>query len=309
MSIAVFGSINMDVTAYMRRLPKPGETLHGHDYKLGLGGKGANQAVAARKLGSKVDFICRLGADDFGRAAERELTLHGVDLSLVGKDAQGATGIAIIKVAEGGENVITVVGGSNLAIDASDVARAAPVLEKAKVLLLQLEVPLAASLAAAAIVKAHGGTVILDPAPAPGGDLPAELWRLVDVVTPNETEACLLSGRPAARIPLAEAQGAAAALRERLGGPTVILKLGDQGSYWWDGVEGIVTPAYAVTAVDATAAGDTFNGALAVQLAAQRPVREALRFAAAAAALSTTQTGAQASIPARPSVEAFLAEA
>jgi ribokinase len=124
MSIAVFGSINMDVTAYMHRLPKPGETLQGTEYKLGLGGKGANQAVAARKLGSDVAFICRLGADDFAKPAERELASYGVDLALVRKDDGGATGIAIINVGEGGENYISLIGGSNLRVDATDVARA-----------------------------------------------------------------------------------------------------------------------------------------------------------------------------------------
>ena len=120
MSIAVFGSINMDVTAYMHRLPKPGETLQGKEYKLGLGGKGANQAVAARKLGSEVDFICRLGSDDFAKPAERELASYGVDLSLAAKDEGGATGIAIINVGEGGENYISLIGGSNLRLDATE---------------------------------------------------------------------------------------------------------------------------------------------------------------------------------------------
>src|SRR5438477_7652559 len=171
MTVAVFGSINMDVTAYLERLPHPGETLHGREYKLGLGGKGANQAVAARKLGSDVAFIARLGADDFARAARRELQSYGVDPRLVAEDKQGATGIAIINVGEGGENAISLIGGSNLRMDESDVARGRSELEKTSVLLLQLEVPLAASLAAAAVVKSHGGTVILDPAPVPPGGL------------------------------------------------------------------------------------------------------------------------------------------
>lgn len=305
MSIAVFGSINMDVTAYMRRLPKPGETLHGHDYTLGLGGKGANQAVAARKLGSKVNFICRLGADDFGRAAERELALQGVYLSLVGKDPQGATGIAIIKVAEGGENVITVVGGSNLSMDASDVARAAPVLERAKVLLLQLEVPLAASLAAAAIVKAHGGSVILDPAPAPEGGLPKDVLAAVDILTPNEHEAGLILGWK----PETPEQGLKAARELRACGvASAVVKLGARGlAVAAPGLEAII-PAFTVAAIDTVGAGDCFNGGLAHALESGKPLVDALRFAAACGALSTTKKGASASAPTSAEVEALLVQ-
>lgn len=304
MSIAVFGSINMDVTAYMRRLPKPGETLHGQDYTLGLGGKGANQAVAARKLGSDVAFICRVGDDDFGRAAERELAAHGVDLSLLRKDEQGSTGIAIIKVAEGGENVITVVGGSNLAMNDTDVARARPALEKASVLLLQLEVPLAASLAAAAIVRAHGGTVILDPAPAPEGGLPNHVLKAVDILTPNEHEAGLILGaKPETP---EQALDAARALRAR-GVACAVVKLGARGlAVSAKGFEDII-PAFAVKAVDSVAAGDCFNGGLAHALDRGRTLEHALRYAAACGALSTMRKGASAAAPTAADAEALLA--
>ena len=159
MTIAVFGSINMDVTAYMERLPKPGETLQGHEYKLGLGGKGANQAVAAAKLGSDVRFICRLGNDDFARPAERELMAHGVDLSFVGHDEQGATGIAIINVGEGGENYISLIGGSNLSMDESDVARGRAALEAADVLLLETAKEIRSYLDEVLIAAGLGGLV------------------------------------------------------------------------------------------------------------------------------------------------------
>ena len=192
MTIAVVGSINMDVTAYMYRLPKPGETLHGKEYIVGLGGKGANQAVAARKLGSEVAFIGRIGADDFGKGAERALTSYGLDMSLIRKDHDGATGIAIINVGEGGENYISVIAGSNFRVDLADVERGRAALEQSRVLLLQLEVPLEASLAAAAIVRTRGGTVILDPAPAK--DLDPSVLNAVDIITPNESEAGLLLG-------------------------------------------------------------------------------------------------------------------
>ena len=306
MSIAVFGSINMDVTAYMDRLPKPGETLHGHEYKLGLGGKGANQAVAARKLGSDVSFICRLGADDFAKPAERELASYGVDLALVRKDAEGATGIAIIKVGKSGENFITVVGGSNLAMDETDVARARPALEKAKVLLLQLEVPLAASLAAAAIVKANGGTVILDPAPAPENGLSADILKAVDILTPNETEAGLILGWQ----PQTPEDGLKAAKELRAKGvATAVVKLGARGlAVASPGLEAII-PAFKVATIDTVAAGDSFNGGLAHALEQGMGLEQALRYAAATAAISTTRKGASSAAPTKPEVEAFLGKA
>ncbi len=303
MTVAVFGSINMDVTAYMERLPKPGETLQGREYKLGLGGKGANQAVAARKLGSDVRFICRLGADDFAKPALRELESYDVDLSLVARDESGATGIAIINVGEGGENYISLIGGSNLRVDASDVERARPALKQARVLLLQLEVPLAASLAAAAVVKAHGGTVILDPAPAPKDGLSEDVLKSVDIITPNESEAGLILGwQPATP---EEGLKAARELRGR-GVATAVVKLGAKGlAVAGPQVETII-PAFKVTPVDTVAAGDSFNGGLAHALEQGKPLEAALRYAAACGALSTTKKGASAAAPTKQEVEAFL---
>ena len=304
MTVCVFGSINMDVTAYMDRLPKPGETLHGREYKLGLGGKGANQAVAARKLGSDVRFICRLGNDDFAKPAERELASYGVDLALVGKDPKGATGIAIINVGEGGENYISLIGGSNMQVDGSDVARGRPALDAAKVLLLQLEVPLAASLEAAAIVRSHGGLVILDPAPAPKDGLSADVLKAVDIITPNETEAGLILGwQPST---LEDGLKAAKELRGR-GVATAVVKLGARGLAVASADVETILPAFKVTAIDTVAAGDSFNGGLAHALEQGRSLTDALRFAAACGALSTTKKGASAAAPTKSEVEAFLA--
>jgi ribokinase len=304
MTIAVFGSINMDITAYVDRLPLPGETLHGSSYIVGLGGKGANQAVAARKLGSEVAFICRIGADDFGKSARREIAAYGVGGELMREDAEGATGIAIIKVGGNAENIITVVGGSNLRMDESDAARAGLALANARVLLLQLEVPLAASLAAAAVVRRSGGMVILDPAPAPAAGLPQEVLSAVDLITPNETETALLLGQR----PETQAQGleAARALRAR-GVKSAIVKLGGKGLAVSspDG-EGMLEP-FKVKAIDTVAAGDTFNGALAHGLERGLPILEAARFASAAAAISVTRKGAAAASPSRAEVEEFLA--
>jgi ribokinase len=303
MTIAVFGSINMDVTAYMERLPKPGETLQGREYKLGLGGKGANQAVAAAKLGGDVRFICRLGADDFAKPAERELASYGVDLALVAKDPNGATGIAIINVGEGGENYISLIGGSNLFMDGSDVERARPALEKADVLLQQIEVPLEAGLMAAAIVKAHGGIVILDPAPAPEHGLSDDILKAVDIITPNETEAGLILGWQ----PQTPEDGLRAARELRARGVgTAVVKLGARGlAVAAPDAEAIIAP-FKVKAIDTVAAGDTFNGGLAHALEQGKPILEALTFAAACGALSTTRKGASAAAPTKTEVEAFL---
>ena len=304
MTVAIFGSINMDVIAYLDRLPKPGETLHGSGYKMGLGGKGANQAVAARKLGSEVRFIGRTGADSFGDAARAELTSYDVDLTHIRRDVGSATGIAIIKVGEGGQNMITVVAGANGAVDQSDAQAARADLEQARVLLLQLEVPLAGALAAARIVRGKGGTVILDPAPAPKEPFSAEIITAVDIVTPNESEtAGLLGWQPAAPD---DALRAARELKAK-GFRTDLVKLGAKGVAFSGPTEEGFVPPFKVTAIDTVAAGDSFNGGLAVALDEGKSLAQAVRFAAASGALSTTKKGASAAAPTRAEIDAFLA--
>src|SRR5262245_58586720 len=304
MSIAVFGSINMDVIAYLDRLPKPGETLHGSSYKMGLGGKGANQAVAARKLGNDVIFIGRTGADSFGEAARAELTSYGVDLARIRRDVVSPTGIAIIKVGEGGQNMISVIAGANAALDATDAEESKGDLAKCRVLLLQLEVPVAASLAAAKILRAHQGSVILDPAPAPRQPLLPEVMAAIDIVTPNESEtAGLLGWQPATP---AEGERAARELKAK-GFRAAVVKLGARGvAFSGQDSEGFVPP-FMVAAIDTVAAGDSFNGGLASALDDGRPLAAAVRFAAACGALSTTKKGASAAAPTRDEVDAFLA--
>jgi ribokinase len=303
MAVAVFGSIGMDITAYLERLPMPGETLPGTSYNWGLGGKGANQAVAAAKLGSDVAFVCRVGSDDFAKAALREITSHGVAPDGIMRDADGATGLAIIYVGEGGQNAIAIVSSSNMRMDSSDVARARPALEKADVLLLQLEVPLAASLEAAGIVRARGGRVVLDPAPVPKQGLPQDIWRHVDIATPNEVETAALTGwQPST---LDEALQAARELRSR-GLATAIVKLGAKGlAYSSAEGEGTIAP-FKVTAIDTVAAGDCFNGGLAHALESGMALADALRFASACGALSTTRKGAASAAPTRAEVERLL---
>lgn len=304
MTVAIFGSINMDVIAYLDRLPKPGETLHGSGYKMGLGGKGANQAAAARKLGSEVRFIGRTGADSFGDAARAELTSYDVDLTHIRRDEGSATGIAIIKVGEGGQNMITVIAGANGAVDQSDAEAAKADLEQARVLLLQLEVPLAGALAAAKIVRGKGGTVILDPAPAPKEPFSAEIVAALDVVTPNESEtAGLLGWQPATPD---DALRAARELKAK-GFRTALVKLGAKGVAFSGPTEEGFVPPFKVTAIDTVAAGDSFNGGLAVALDEGKSLAEAVRFAAAAGALSTTKKGASAAAPTRAEIDAFLA--
>jgi ribokinase len=303
MTVAVLGSINMDVIAYLDRLPKPGETLHGMSYKMGLGGKGANQAVAACKLGGTVSFIGRTGADSFGDAARDELTSYDVDLSHVRRDGQSATGIAIIKVGEGGQNMISVIAGANEAVNESDAAAARTDLENARVLLLQLEVPLAASLAAARIVHGKGGTVILDPAPAPKQPFSPDVIAAIDIVTPNESEAAgLLGWQPATPD---DALRAARELKAK-GYKAAVVKLGAKGvAFSGPSEEGFVQP-FNVNAIDTVAAGDSFNGGLAVALDEGKSLAGAVHFAAACGALSTTKKGASAAAPTRAELDAFL---
>lgn len=305
MSIAVFGSINCDVVAYLEHLPKPGETLHGSGYKIGLGGKGANQAVASRRLGSDVAFVARTGGDMFGEACLKEIASYDVATDLIRRDEGAATGIAIINVASNGENTISLIGDANMRMDESDIARAEAALDKARVLLLQLEVPFAASLLAARRVRAQGGIVILDPAPAPEALFaPSELEH-IDLLTPNETETARLVGwQPATP---EEGLRAARELRGK-GVRGAIVKLGSKGvAVSAPDYEGLI-PAFRVTPIDTVAAGDCFNGGLAHALASGRSLADAVRYASACGALSTTRRGAAAAAPTAAEVDAFMAQ-
>lgn len=303
MTITVFGSINMDVTAYADRIPAAGETLHGNAYKTGLGGKGGNQAVAAARLGEPTHMAGRIGGDGFSAEAERLMAGYGVAMDLVTRDKDSATGIAMIAVDAKGQNIILVIAGANARVDGSDVQRARPVLAASKVLMLQLEVPLTASLAAAAVTRTAGGTVILDPAPVPPSGLPGDVYVAIDILTPNEVEAGMLLG--ATPRTAADALAAARALRAR--GPRIaIVKMGSLGAAYASAEGDAFVPAFKVEAIDTVAAGDCFNGGLAVGLARGAPLADAVRMASAAGALATTKRGAAEAAPSLAEVERLL---
>jgi ribokinase len=300
-SIAVIGSSNTDLIIRVPRIPGPGETLLGGEFMTAAGGKGANQAVGAARSGGKVTLIARVGSDAFGDRAIAGLRRDGVDVTCVFRDKLAASGVALIFVARDGENSIAVAGGANAKLSPADVKKAAGVIRSAALLMAQLETPLATVMAAALVAVKAGVPVILNPAPARA--LPNRLLKLISILTPNETEAQLLTGIKVTDE--AAAARACAKLRSR-GVRTVILTLGARGAYLADAGEQQLVPGFKVKAVDSTAAGDIFNGALAVALAERQTLRDAVRFANAAAALSVTRLGAQPSAPMRAEIERFL---
>jgi ribokinase len=301
--IVVIGSLNMDVVAVAPRIPVPGETIIGDSYFTAPGGKGANQAYAAAKLGGKVAMIGRLGSDDFGRQMRENLAGAGCDVSGL-KSVDGGSGVALITVAANGQNCIVVVPGANARLSVADVEAELGQLPDVGILLLQLETPLPAVLAAAREVRRRGGIVVLDPAPALASPLPAELLGLVDILTPNESEASILAGLPPGRLDISQAEALARRL-QAMGASTVIMKLGDQGCVLVEKHRVIAIPAIPVVALDATAAGDVFNAGLVVGLSEGMTLEHACRFAVQASALSVTRMGAQPSAPSRAEVGEF----
>jgi ribokinase len=299
--ITVLGSLNMDFVVRVDVLPERGQTVSGRQFTMVPGGKGANQACAVARLGGHCRMVGRVGRDVFGGQLRAGLAADGVDVTDVIATDGEATGVALIPVEEGGQNLIVVAGGANLRLGPADVEtalRAAP----PGLLLLQLESPADAVEAAVTLGRCAGMTILLDPAPA--RPLSPALVGRVDILTPNESEALLLMGRRGQAVSVAEAEDAGRRLLE-LGPQRVILKLGASGAYLIDRSGGRHFPAPRVDAVDATAAGDTFNGALAVALAEGRAIEDAIAFAVSAAAISVTRAGAQASIPTRAEVDAL----
>jgi ribokinase len=304
-AIIVLGSLNMDIAALGPRLPQPGETLMGSHFHTAPGGKGANQAYAAAKLGGAgcTAMLGRVGDDEFGRQMIANLVAVGCGVEGVRK-LPGASGVALILIAESGQNSIVVVPGANDRFSAADIAADAQLLRGARYALLQLEVPLPTTMAAARTARAAGLEVILDPAPAPE-HLPPELLQSVTVLTPNETEAALLVARKAAEVSVDEARTIAAELQSR-GVRHVIIKLGAKGCLLLEGDTATHVPAPMVKAVDTTGAGDNFNAAFAVACSEGASRLDACQFAVHAAAISVTRMGCQASVPSRTELDAYL---
>jgi ribokinase len=297
--IVVIGSLNMDIVAVTPRLPLAGETILGIQYLKEPGGKGANQAYAASKLGGDVAMLGRVGTDDHGKQMRANLEAMGCDVAGL-QAVDGNSGVAVIFVAESGQNSIVVVPGANQRYLPGDLQADAHSLTGAHFALLQLETPMETVVAAAQAAKSRGARVILDPAPAPKC-LPSELLRNVDIITPNETEAAQLVGTSATNLSPEEARDIARQLQSS-GPKIVVVKLGAQGCLLMEGEEVTAVPAPLVEAVDTTAAGDVFNAALAVACSEGASLLEACRFATSAAALSVTRLGAQRSMPSRTEV-------
>lgn len=292
-AICVAGSINLDMVAYVPRFPAVGETLHGHRFSTGYGGKGANQAVMAARLGGAVHFVGRVGDDLFGRDMYSNLASEGIDVTHVRTSEGVSSGVAVITVDEQGANTIIVIPGANGEVTPADVELAQPAIAQAGVLVCQLEVPLSATMAALRSARAAGVRTIFNPAPAVS-DLPEEVFKLSDILCPNETEAQILTG--IAVESQADAEAAARQLLAR-GVKSVIMTLGARGSLWVNAQTAELVPSTPVRAVDTVGAGDAFVGSLAYFLAAGKQVTDAMWRANQIAAISVQSPGAQSSFP------------
>ncbi|MEN6578481.1 MAG: ribokinase [Phycisphaerales bacterium] len=300
--IVVVGSSNMDLVVRSARIPVPGETILGGDFLMVPGGKGANQAVAAAKLGARVHFVARLGNDLFGRKSLDNFRLEGVDTTYVSLTSDAPSGVALITVDEAGNNAIVVAPGANARLSPEDVRRAEAEIRSAGAVVAQLEVPIATVACAAEIAHEAGVPFLLNPAPAQ--PLDAALLEKVAVMTPNESEAQILTG-----IEVVDDDSARKAARKLLdaGVKAAIVTMGAKGFLLAETGATEFVPAMQVKAVDATAAGDAFMGSLAIGLAQGQTLREAALFANRVAAFSVTRLGAQPSMPTRQELDEFIA--
>jgi len=298
--ILVVGSSNTDMVIKADHLPRPGETILRGTFFMNPGGKGANQAVAAARLGASVSFICKTGSDIFGHQSQQLFEQEGIDTSFIFSDSRNPSGVALITVDSQAENCIVVASGANANLKPADLMSALKGIEEADIVLMQLEIPMETVEYVARVACESHKTVILNPAPAQA--LSKELLRNLTIITPNETEAEMISG-----VKITDMASATEAARviSNMGVDQVIITLGAKGALvYTDGLAQEVA-SFKVEAVDTTAAGDVFNGALAVAISEERSLKEAVRFAAKAAAISVTRIGAQSSAPYRNEVDVF----
>ena len=291
-SIVIIGSSNTDMVIKSPHLPAPGETILGGTFFMNAGGKGANQAVAAARLGGHVSFIAKVGKDIFGKEAILLFKKEGIDISSVLKDKKNPSGVALITVDDKGENCISVASGANAALTPANVKKFKSKIEEASILLMQLETPLDTISFAASHAAMHGVRIIINPAPA--APLPDELLSKLSVITPNEKEAEMLTGVPV--IDVSSAEKAARLLYEK-GVGSIIITMGSKGALLLHENKCSLVETVKVDAVDTTAAGDVFNGALAVALSEGKNMEDAVRFACRVASISVTRLGAQSSAP------------
>ena len=298
--ILVVGSTNTDMVVKTDHLPRPGETVLGGTFLMNPGGKGANQAVAAARLGAEVTFVCKTGNDLFGVTTRQQLAEEGIDTSFVFTDPHEPSGVALIAVDNRAENTIVVASGANANLLPLDINKALTAIDACDLVLMQLETPMPTIEYVASLAAERGKRVVLNPAPA--ATLSEQLLKNLYLITPNETEAELITG-----IPVRDERSAEQAARtiHRAGVRHVIVTLGKKGALLCEGGRCEVIPAYRVEAVDTTAAGDVFNAGLVVALSEGRNLTDAVRFGAKAAAISVTRMGAQASAPYRSETDAF----
>ncbi|MDR6402238.1 ribokinase [Enterobacter ludwigii] len=302
-NLVVLGSINADHILNLESFPTPGETVTGNQYQVAFGGKGANQAVAAGRSGAKIAFIACTGDDDTGERVRKQLASDNIDIAPVSVVEGESTGVALIFVNAEGENVIGIHAGANAALTTERVNAQREIIAHAEALLMQLESPVESVLAAAEIAHQNHTTVVLNPAPA--RVLSDELLVLVDIITPNETEAEKLTG---VRVENDDDAARAAKVLHDKGIGTVIITLGSRGVWASVNGEGRRVPGFKVKAIDTIAAGDTFNGALVTALLEGKRMDDAIRFAHAAAAIAVTRKGAQPSVPWRKEIDEFLSQ-
>lgn len=306
MKIFVFGSVNVDVSARMATLPRPGQTVNASTYGIGLGGKGANQAVAITKLGGDVRFVGAVGKDAFGELALKEMQQFGLSTQTVRQIDNVDTGMAIIQVEEAGQNSIAVCAGANAHWKAGDIDQYNSDIINAKITLLQREVPHEANLAVAKAAKSAGGLIFLDPAPVGEANQLRDLIALSDIVSPNETEAAEITGIEPNDMTSSEA---AARKIIEMGARIVILKLGGRGAMLVTAEEVRHFDPFKVAVVDTVAAGDSFNGGFAVAFAEGQSLQDCVRFASASGAVAVTRVGAGAAAPTFEEVQQLLGSA